>query len=112
MKLKKHIENQYKKASFKPHALCRIRKFLTAEKARILANVSFINSQFNYAPLIWMFASKTAINNIFKIYYGTLQVVYSENNKSYEEHFHLKAPSLVVSNLRSGTKGLRVDSGC
>ena len=59
-----------------------------------------------------MFASKTAINNIFKIYYRTLQVVYSENNKCYEEHFHLKAPSLVVSNLLSGTKGLRVDSSC
>ena len=58
-----------------------------------------------------MFASKTAINNIFKIYYRTLQVVYSEN-KSYEEHFHLRAPSLVVNNLRSGTKGLRFDSGC
>ena len=31
-----------------------------------------IDSQFNYAPLIWMFASKTATNKILKIHYKTL----------------------------------------
>ena len=92
LKHKKHIENQYKKTSFKPHALCRIRKFLTAEKARILAN-AFINCQFNYTLLILMFACKTAINKILKVHYRTLQVVYCENNKSYEEHFHLRPRS-------------------
>ena len=85
LKFKKHIENLCKKASFKLHALRRIRTFLTVEKARILAN-AFINSQFNYAPLIWMFASKTAINNIL-LNYRTFQVVYSEYHKSYEELF-------------------------
>ena len=84
LKFKKHIENLCRKASFKLHALRRIRKFLTVEKARILAN-AFINSQFDYAPLIWMFASKTAINKILKIHYRTLQVVYREYHKSYEE---------------------------
>ena len=51
IKFKKYIENLCKKASFKLHALRKLRKFLTAEEARILAN-TFINSQFNYAPLI------------------------------------------------------------
>ena len=80
LKLKKHIENLCKKASFKLHALRRIRKFLTVKKARVLAN-AFINSHVNYAPLIWMFAGKTAINEILKIHYRTLQVVYSEYHK-------------------------------
>ena len=84
LKFKKHIENLCKKVSFKLHALRRIRKFLTVEKARILAN-TFINSQFYYAPLIWMFASKTAINKILKIHYRTLHIVYSKYHKSYEE---------------------------
>ena len=57
LKFKKHIEKLCKKASFKIHALRRIRKFLTVEEARILVNV-FINSQFNCASLIWMFSSK------------------------------------------------------
>ena len=85
LKFKEHIENLCKKASFKLHALRRIRKFLTVEKARILAN-AFINSQF---PLIWMFASKTAINKILKIHCRTLQVVYREYHKSCEEFFQI-----------------------
>ena len=44
LKFKKNIENLSKKASFKLHALRRTRKFVTVEKARILAN-AFINSQ-------------------------------------------------------------------
>ena len=51
LKFKKHIEDLYKKASYKLHVLWRIRGYLTVEKARILAN-GFIDSQFNYAPLI------------------------------------------------------------
>ena len=39
------------------HALRRIRKYLTLDKAKLLGN-AFINSQFNYAQLIWMFCHK------------------------------------------------------
>ena len=76
LKFKKHIEDLCKKASYKLHALRRIRGYLTVEKARILAN-AFIDSQFNYVPLIWMFAGKTLINKICKIHHRTLQVVYN-----------------------------------
>ena len=58
LKFKKRIEDLYKKASYKLHALRRIRGYLTVAKAGILAN-AFIDSQFNYAPLIWIFAGKT-----------------------------------------------------
>ena len=88
LKFKKHIENLCKKASYKLHALRRIRGYLTVEKARILAN-AFIDSQFNYAPLIWMFAGKTLINKICKIHHRTLRVVYNEYNKSYGELLQL-----------------------
>ena len=60
-----------------------MRGYLTVEKARILANV-FIDRQFNYAPLIWMFAGKTLINEICKIHHRTPQMVYIEYNKSSE----------------------------
>ena len=56
-KFKKHIEDLCQKTSHELHALRRIRGYLTPEKARILANV-FIDSQFSYAPFIWMFAGK------------------------------------------------------
>ena len=107
LKFKKHIENLCKNASFKFHALRRIRKFLMVEKAKILAT-AFINSQFNYASLIWIFASKTAINKILKIHYRTLQVVYKEYHKSYEELIQInKDISIQQKRLRIfGFRGL------
>ena len=84
LKFKKHIEELCKKASHKLHALRRIRGYLTVEKAR-----QGKASQFNYAPLIWMFAGKTLINKICKIHHRPLQVVYNEYNKSYQELLQL-----------------------
>ena len=81
LKFKKHIEDLCKKASYKLHALRRISRYLTVEKARILAN-ALIDSQFNYVLLTWMFAGKTFFN---KIHHRTLRVVYNEYNKSYGE---------------------------
>ena len=70
------------------HALRRIRGYLTVEKTMILAN-EFIDSQFNYAPLIWIFAGKILINKICKIHHRSLQVIYNEYNKPYEELLQL-----------------------
>ena len=55
---KKHIDNSVCKAQYKLHALRRIRKFFIIEKAMILGN-ALIDSQFNYALLMWMFCRKT-----------------------------------------------------
>ena len=60
---KTHVHNLVRKAQYKLHALRCIRKFLTIEKAKILGN-AFIDGQFNYAPLIWMFCRKTLYSKI------------------------------------------------
>ena len=57
LNFKKHIENLCHAAQYKLHFLRRIRKYLTLDKAKLLGN-AFIDSQFNYAPLIWMFCHK------------------------------------------------------
>ena len=41
---KKHIDNLVRKAQYKLHALRRIRKFLTIEKAKILGNAFYRQS--------------------------------------------------------------------
>ena len=69
---KKHIDSLVRKAPYKLHALRRIRKFITTEKAKILGN-AFIDSQFNYASLIWMFCRKTLYSKIGKIHHRTLK---------------------------------------
>ena len=65
-----YIDDLVRKTQYKLHALRRIRKFLTIEKAKILGN-TFIDSQFNYAPLIWMFCRKTLYFKIEKIHHRT-----------------------------------------
>ena len=49
---KKRIENWCWNANCKLHALRRIKKNLAVEKAKLLGN-TFVDSQFNCAPLIW-----------------------------------------------------------
>ena len=58
--------------------------FLSKQKVRLLTN-AFVNCQFLYAPLIWMFASKSSINKICKIHFRTLQIVHYVHGRSYEE---------------------------
>ena len=78
----KHVENLCRKAQYKLHALRRIRKFLTIQKAKMLG-IAFIDSQFNYAPLLWMFCRKTLYSKIEKIHHRTLKVMY-QSNDTYE----------------------------
>ena len=64
------------------------KEYLSVDKAKLLAN-AYIDSQFNYAPLIWMFGRKTLINKIGKIHHKTVQVVYDDFNKPHDELFEL-----------------------
>ena len=50
---KENILSLCNKVNRKPHALSRVSKYMALDKRRILMK-SFIISQFNYCPLIWM----------------------------------------------------------
>ena len=50
--------------------------YLSLEKAKLLCN-AFINSQFNNAPLVWMFCRKKQYLKIQKIHHKALKVVYT-----------------------------------
>ena len=66
LNFKEHLNNIVKRAYYKLYALRRIRKFLTLEKAKILA-CSMIETQFAYCPLIWMFCSKIDMQRVEKV---------------------------------------------
>ena len=55
---------------------------MTLDKAKLLGN-AFIDCQFNYAPLIWMFYPKTAYLKMQKIRHKTLKVIY-QSDSSYD----------------------------
>ena len=45
---------------------------------------TFIESQFNYCPLIWMFHSRTISNKINRLHEKALRIVYSDFKSSFE----------------------------
>ena len=87
LNFKKHIEHLCRAAQYKLDALRRIRKYLTVDKAKLLGN-AFIDSQFNYAPLIWMFRHKTTYLEIQKNHHKTLKVIY-RSDASYDDLLQL-----------------------
>ena len=74
MTYEKHIKTLLKKASQKLHALMRVSKYMTEEKLRILMK-TFVESQFNYCPLVWMFHSRHINERINNIHERALRVV-------------------------------------
>ena len=78
LNFKKHIENSCRTSRYKLHALRRIRKYLKLDKAKLLGN-TFIDSQFNYAPLIWMFCHKSTYLKMQKIHHKSLKVIYQSD---------------------------------
>ena len=83
----KRIDKLCRNAQYKLHALRGIRKYLSLEKAKMLGN-TFISSQFNYAPLIWMFCRRRLYLKMQKIHQKTLKLIY-QSNKTYEELLEL-----------------------
>ena len=46
---------------------------------------SFIKSQFNYCPLIWMFCSRTSMNNLNNIHEKCLHLVKNDFDSNFNE---------------------------
>ena len=72
------------KVSKKRNALCRISSSTSLEKRRTLTK-AFIESQFNYCPLIWMLNSRTLNNKINRIHERAFRTVYSDYNSSFKK---------------------------
>ena len=80
----KHVNLILVEANKKLNALMRISKFMTKEKLRILVS-AFIESQFNYCPLVWMFQLKTINNKINKLHARALRLIYRDRYYTFEE---------------------------
>ena len=78
------MANLCKKASQKLHALARISKYMSLRQRRIIMK-SFINSQFRYCVIVWMFHSRTLNRRINIIHERSLRIVYEDYKSSFEE---------------------------
>ena len=58
-----HISKICKSAANQLNALIRLKQFLSFHAKEVLIN-SYITSNFNYCPLVWMFSSAQSLNKI------------------------------------------------
>ena len=79
LNFKEHVTKLCKKGNQKLHALARISKYMSKTKLRILMK-AFIESQFNYCPLVWMFHNRTLNNKINRLHERALRIVYKDEN--------------------------------
>ena len=79
-----HVQSLLQKANRKLHALMRVSKYMSQEKLRVLLK-TFIESQFNYSPLVWMCHSRKMQNRINKLHERALRVVYKNKNLTFEQ---------------------------
>ena len=84
MKFDDHVYRLSKKASLKLNALTRIAPFINVSKKQIIIK-SFIESQFGYCPLIWIFHSRGLKNKINRIHERALRITYNDKSSSYGE---------------------------
>ena len=84
LKFEKHITGICNKNSQKTHALSRITSYMSLNKRRLLVK-TFIESQFNHCPLIWMFHSRRLNKKINNIYKKVLRIIYSDYKPTFQE---------------------------
>ena len=76
LKFKQHILKQCKKAGKKLSVLERVWYILNLKCRRSLIK-AFIESQFGYCPLVWMFCSRQEDNLINHLHEKALRIVYN-----------------------------------
>ena len=80
----KHMSRLCMKASKKLHALIRVANYMT-EAQRMKVMNSFIYSQFQYCPLVWIFHSREFNIRINKIHERAMRVVYRDYSNDFRE---------------------------
>ena len=84
MKFNAHLGKICKKAGAKVTALGRLARIVPFKKKRIVMS-AFIESQFGYCPLVWMFCSRKMNHKINRIQERALRIVYLDYSTTFIE---------------------------
>ena len=77
-----HVSFLSRKVGNKLTVLARLSNFMSFKQRSILLK-TFVESQFGYCPLIWMFHSRRVNNKINHLHEHSLRIVYKDNYSSY-----------------------------
>ena len=96
-----YIASLSKKAGKKLSVLARLSNIMCTNRKRVLIK-AFIELQFGYCPLIWMFHSSGVNNKINHLHERSLQIEYEDNISSFEDLFKTdKSFTLNQRNIQS-----------
>ena len=110
------MKNICEKANQKLSALVRISKLTTPTQRKNLIN-SFINAQFTYCPLIWMFSSEGCYKRITKIHEKSLRLILNDYTSSFdsflsplnEKTIHQRCINILLTQVYNYLKGYSPD---
>ena len=108
LNFEEHVSHLCIKASQKLHALARVSNYMNIEKCCKVMK-AFINSQFGYCPLVWMFHSRKLNNRINKIHERALRIVYKDDS-SYKKTVLLQYTKETFRQWLSNYTKLSMDS--
>ena len=80
------------------NVLVRICKFMTIERRRMLMK-AFIESQFSYCPLVWMYCNRSCNNRINQFYERALRIFHNDNVSSFEDLLQRESVSIHHRNI-------------
>ena len=84
LKFDNHVANICSSANRKLTILSRMGTYLSFKQRRLLYK-SFIESQFKYCPLIWMFHSRSSNHKINRLHERSLRLVYNDFDSSFND---------------------------
>ena len=87
LKFDQHVAQLCQKANNKISAFSRVSSYLNEKQSLLLYN-SFIMSQFNYCPLIWMFCGKVANNELNRTHKRALRILFNDYTSTFNELLH------------------------
>ena len=89
-----------KSAANQLNALIRVKQFLSFHAKDVLIN-SYLISNFNYCPLVWMFSSTQSVNKIENLQEQDLRFLHDDFEASYEDLLSKRGKSTMnVRRLR------------
>ena len=87
LRCNEHVKTICQKTNNKVKAFSRVVRYMEPQKASLLYN-SFILTNFNYCPLIWMFCGKTINDQVNSVHKRVLRVLPNDYTSSFEGLLH------------------------
>lgn len=84
LRFENHVENICNKANIKLTAIARYSRFLNFDKTKSLVK-AFIDNQFAYCPLVWMFHSRKMNSKINRLHERSLRLLYKDDISTYQQ---------------------------